>query len=266
MRTHTRSRHVVRPLGAALVLLTAATPTFASMVWFDETGGGGGYATFGNLVSAYHTFLGTPDATIDLNDLAQGTVLGSQYAGTLGVTFTNTSLGRYASYSRIQLEGGAIAEDITGYDGTYMSNGDKVFVKFDNEYSETPFTITFADPVSTVGAFVGMGVQGAVHDLRISLYDAGNTLIGQRVVTSWLWEADAYKQNYESFFAVHADTASIGRIEILNLATADFANALILDNLSFGRGGAVTPEPATMLAMMAGFGVAAVATRRRTRC
>lgn len=221
----------------ALVMQTA----LAGPIWFDETGSGRGYASFRDLAAAYHDFVDEPASVITFNDLREGAVLGDQYVDLHGVRFLNTAVGRYAAHSGIRSEQGSIVEELTGYDGSYMPNGDLVFAKFDNHLTATPFTILFDKPVATVGAFVGMGVEGSVHSLTISIYNQSNQLLDRRVVESWLWDKKSNKQNYESFFGFRAEGAMIGRVEILNNSSTDFANGLLLDNLAVG---ASVPEPA----------------------
>ena len=255
------------PFATAILLLTAvALPCAANVVWFDETGGGRGFSHFNDLAAAYGAFMGPSATTIDFNDLAGGTILSDQYQARYGVAFANTSGGRYGWLSTIHSEDDACVQTLTGYDGSYMPNGDNVVLKFDNNLSSTPFSIRFDSPVATVGAFVGMGVEGPVHALQISAYDASGALVGRRDVQSWLWETDPSMQNYESFFALTADRAVISRVDILNEAQQDFANALIVDNLAFaGRPGShsVLPEPATAAFLTVGtFGILFVGRRR----
>jgi hypothetical protein len=178
----------------------------------------------------------------------------------------NTAIGQLARWSGVRNEGDAFVQPLTGYDGSYMPDGDKVVLKFDNDVSATPFTILFNEPVSSVGAFVGMGVEGPIHTLQISLYDQNNTLIGQRNVQSWLWEKSSAGQNFESFFAVASDQVMISRVEILNNARNDFANGLVMDNLSFADQAPARialPEPATAAFLIAGTGGIILMNRRR---
>jgi len=250
--------HMYRMLAglAVLGLFTAASLCQAGIMWFDETAGGKGYGTFPDLTTAYSAFMALPTSVIDFNDLPSGTPLSNQYADRFGVTFLNTAQGRYSQWSTIHNEDDAFVETLTGYDGSYMPDGDKVVLKFDNNVTGQPFTIQFKNPVDRVGAFFGMGVEGSIHSLSISLFGPDNTLVGQRNFESWLWEKDSSHQNYESFFAVTANQSVISRVEILNNATQDFANALVLDNLAFGHTPAVpqVPEPATAAFLILGIG------------
>lgn len=234
--------------------LVAWNPCLAGMTWFDETNGGSRYANFGALADAYDSFMGTPSHLITFDNLVEWTVLKKQYQDSDGLTFQHGANGKYTPYSGVHPEGGAIVQDVTGYDGSYMPNGNNVYVRFSNDQKGNPLTLLFDSPVSSIGAFVGMGVEGSIHTLDIRAYDESKHLIASRTLESWLWESTSHWQNYESFFGLRADSALISRVEILNNATTDFANALILDNVAFGSGPAV-PEPATAALLAAAFAV-----------
>ena len=210
---------------SSLVLLALGTwtPCPAEFVWFDETAGARGYVGFETLAASYADFMGEPSGVITFDDLDSGAVLSNQYAESFGVTFANTANGRRGFWSGVHPEGGSLVEHLTGYDGSYMPDGDPVFTKLDNHLPDTPLTIFFDEPVAGVGAFVGMGVQGDVHSLSVAVYDEDDKLLGQKTVASWLWEGDSSRQNYESFFALRADEATISRVEILNDSPRDFA-------------------------------------------
>jgi hypothetical protein len=239
--------------GLLLASFGAVRPCAASPLWFDETNGGKGYSTFDDMENAYAVFLGSPKNVISFDTLKEGTVLSNQYASQYGVTFLNTADGKDAWCSGVHQAGGDIVENLTGYDGSYMPRGDNVYVKFDNDLKKTPFTIVFDEGVSSVGAFLGMGVEGNKHTVDIALYDVHGALLDSRVIQSWQWEKCSTGQNHETFFAVAFDKPVIGRVEILNLAQKDYANALIIDNISFNAGGGdVVPEPATAFISMLG--------------
>ncbi len=234
----------------------------SSLKWFDETNGGSGFDTFAELVKAYDSFTGIADQVITFEELTEGSILSDQYAGKYGVTFKNTAGDRH-SYSGVRKEGGSLAENITGYDGSYMLDGSNVYARFDNDDSSAPFTIAFDKPVSTVGAFVGMGKQGSIHELQVLVYDIEGELLGKQTVESWLWDSNKSKQNYESFFAVMMEEAMISRVEILNLATTKFANGLLIDNVAWSSGVGVAPVPEPMTALFSAVGVAYLWTRPR---
>lgn len=235
-----------------------AGPARASMFWFDETQGGSrSVSDFAELAGAYSNFVAGADSVFSFSGHSAGTKLSNQYAAQ-GVTFANTGGGS----SGIRPEGGNIAEHITGYDGTYMPHGDDVYVKFDNNNAASPFTVLFNEPVALVGAFVGMGVQGTIHTLTISVFDSADQLLSQRTLQSWLWESNSSTQNFESFFAFSDSESRISRVEILNDATTNYANALIFDNLAFGMN--PVPEPATWLLLLCGVGAVWRRSSRRS--
>lgn len=47
-------------MGLVLAVVGLATSAGAGLIWFDETGGGNGYAEFGALTEAYENFVGVP--------------------------------------------------------------------------------------------------------------------------------------------------------------------------------------------------------------
>jgi len=246
---------------AMTVIAATAVPCAADMTWFNEKPGGQPYTSFTALTTAYQSFIGQPENLIDFNSVALGTKLSNEYAASHGVTFSNTSGGQYSSYSGIHKEADGNVEHLTGYDGSYMPHGDQVYLKFSNEFETTPFTFSFDTPVATVGAFVAMGKEGSVHSLSIATFDNSGNLLSRRETESWLWDTTTAQQNYESFFGVKSDSANISRVEIRNLATGNFANALVIDNIAFSRSVGSVPEPGT-IALIA-MGVAAGARRRR---
>jgi len=246
MHSHQAIRTIV--VGGWVIVAIAGVSTQAGPIaWFDETGGTGGYSSFEKLSTSYQAFMGNAAGLIDFNGLSGGSLLGDQYADAFGVRFLNTGAGRYASSSGIHTEGDANAEDVTGYDGSYMPSGDPLYLKFDNDLTDSPFTILFDQAVQSVGAFIGMGVQGNVHTWTVSIYGEADELLDRKTVQSWLWEKDSDRQNYESFFAARADGALISRVEILNESKKDFANGLIIDSVAFDGGGRVVPEPAVIV-------------------
>jgi hypothetical protein len=248
MRTSKRTCWLFVPILAGAVLLMSG-PVVADTVWFDGSSGGRQYASFSDLSKAYSSFLDRGNTSVDFGKLAEGTKLGDQFQADYGVSFLNTGGGRYDWASGVRPESGANVEDLTGYDGSYMPNGKMVYLKFDNNTPNTPFTILFDDPVSEVGSFWAVGKEGSVHSLTIAAYDADENLIGKKVVDSWLWDGKADRQNYESFFGLRSDKADISRVEILNNSFTDFSNALTIDGLQFGR---QSPEPMTLVLFSCG--------------
>jgi hypothetical protein len=246
-----------RLLAASSAMLVSWGSAHGAVLWFDETGGGGGYPAFNDLEQAYSTFLGTTGQTITFNDLAEGTLPSNQYTG---VTFSNTAHAPRAGDSGVRPEGGEIVQPLTGYDGAYRPDGDAVFIKFSNNLQGSPLTIDFATPVSSFGAFVGTEAEDNVHTLTVVAYDAAGQSLGMHTVQSWLWESDPAAQNYESFLGVRSAEGLISRITIKNDSQARYANALILDNVTF-TGDSVVPEPASCL-LIAGAGLVLMGARR----
>ncbi len=219
------------------VQITVDPTNQPNMYYFDELNGGAGFDTFNDMATSYQQYVNNADGVITINDLAEGEDLGTQYQASDGVWFSGTAGGKYGSYSGARAEDGAFAETITGYDGSYMPDGDDVYLKFNNDDPSNPFTINFDTPVSSVGAFIGTGVQGQDHTLTVRAYDANDNLITERVVNTQLWETNSSNQNYEGFFAIDADSASISKVEILNSSNVEFANALLIDNITWSDAG-----------------------------
>ncbi len=164
-------------VGPALLLGTLVIPAPGKLVRLDPAPAGRALETFQSLRDADHAFIGQPAAAITFDELSGAAPVRDQYPAA-GVRFRHSAEGRYARLSRVHPEGGPIVEHVTGYDGSYMPHGDHLLVKFDNHLAGTPLTILSDPPVSLVGAFVGMGVQGAVHSLTLTAFDAGGTELG----------------------------------------------------------------------------------------
>lgn len=248
-----------RAVQIALTLAAAATAP-AGIVWFDPTLGGSRSRTFADVAGEYAQFVGSADAVIGLGGLAEGTRLADQFSASDGVRFANTAGGRYDAYSGVRWESGSIVEHLTGYDGSYRPDRDAVYVKFDNNSAASPFTILFDAPVSMAAAFLGMGVEGSVHSVTVSAYDAADALLGAVTLQADLWESVTRYQNYETFFALRSAAANISRIEILNNATTDFANALVFDQLAYSRS---VPEAASFALLSLGAAIWAFGARVR---
>ncbi|MCA9245169.1 MAG: cadherin-like domain-containing protein, partial [Phycisphaerales bacterium] len=204
-------------------------------MWFDDTLAGDHSATFDDLAGSFTDFVGNAEQTLTFSEMGVKEKLGDQYLDSHGVSFENTAGGQYNAYSGANVEGGAIVEDLTGYDGSYDADGDNVYLKFSNNDPDHPFTINFDEPVASVGAMLAVGKEGPVHSVKVTLYDADGVKIGEHIVEPQLWDATTSKQNYESFFGIHLDEARISKVEILNLSQTNFSDALVIDNLSWSH-------------------------------
>ena len=247
--THT-THSLLRAITAVLVGLAVCMACSADLVWFDETGGSTGLERFTDLSASYYDFVGKSSDSIGFDDLTPGTTLSDQYAKSYGVTFLNTAGGSLKELSGAWPEGSKVVGDLEGYDGSYMPDGDTVYVKFGNYSKDDPFTIVFAEPVQTVGAFVSGNHRGGRHTLSLAAYDQDNQLIGTHVVQPWLLTSKRKYDNYESFFAARTDTPQISRVEIMDYSAMNPTNSLVIDNLAFG--GSRIPEPGTLAALMSG--------------
>ena len=245
------TRYTLGVLTVILVGLAAWTPCSADLAWFDETGGGRGFERFTDLANSYHDFLGKPSNTITFNDLEPGTPLSDQYAKAYGVTFLNTASGCLDKLSGAWPEGSKPVRELAGYDGSYMPDGDTVYVKFGASTKDAPFTIVFAEPVDTVGAFISSGNwRNSVNTLTLAAYDQKNRLIGTHSIRSSPLVDMRRSAGNESFFAARADTPQISRVEIVDYSATNLASGLVVDNVAYNV--ARIPEPSTLAALMSG--------------
>ncbi|MFQ5489810.1 MAG: hypothetical protein ACE5GE_03730 [Phycisphaerae bacterium] len=241
-----------------ILVLTAAIIGRADVcsaipVWFDETGGGSPYADMTELAGAYNTFLGPTTSLVTFNNLSVGSVVTDQYAGTDGVSFSNTSGTFRRTNSGIFNEGDRPIGDLTGYDGSLLPDADPILVKFANNDPTAPLTIFFDQPVVSVGAFVGVGGRGRNRTVTVSAFDENGALLSQHTVQTQPWEKRPRRQNFESFFALRSDTANIARVEILNNAKRkNLGSAVMIDNVALRRPSSGLPEPATGLLLSMG--------------
>lgn len=221
----------------------ASVFTDPAVNWFDETGGGKGYADFESLAAAHSAFKNEADNLLDLEDIEVGEKLADQYLGDLGVYFSGADGGADNNLTGIAAEGTNVTEDITGYDGNYQPDGSQVYIRFQNtlDNPDAPFTIHFTQPQRTVAAFLGCGVQGSDHSFTVTAYDGSSQPIDVQQVTAELWEEDPTGQNYETLFAVKSAIPNIRYVSIVNNSMVDFANALLIDSIEFGTSSAITP-------------------------
>ncbi len=119
-------------------------------------------------------------------------------------------------------------ETLDGYDGRL--DGDNVLATHPNHID--PFTILFEEPVSAVGSFAGAGIQGDIETLTIQAFDKeGNTIGSQSVNLKPNQNAD----NREGHWLFTFDENVVSKVTIRNDNSTDFGNALIVDNITWGR-------------------------------
>lgn len=210
---------------------------------FDGSGIGTAYPAFSSLAAAHADFMGTVQDSITFSEFSVGTVINNQYSTSKGVTFSNTGQ-QLASvmYEGYHATSGYILEPLDGYDGSYNLDMDKALAEYPNN-DATPFTITFANPVSTVGSFVGMGKEGTVDTLTVTALDALNNVLAVLSVKTAPWAND---RNREGLWGIRSDSADIAKIVIRNDSSVNYANALIFDTLQWSRQPMQVPEPATV--------------------
>lgn len=211
-----------------------AVQTDPALYWLDETGAGT-FTTFADVQAAYETWLGTPDRTVDFEDLPLGTKVTDQYEP-LGIWFSGTDGGNYNEVTGVQQEGDpAIIENLTGYDGTYQPDGSQVYGRFQNtiENPHAPVTYRFDSVQRRVGGFIACGVQGVDHSFTVTAYDDYGQELGSRVYVAQIWESDPTGQNAETFFGIEAPFPCIRSVSVLNNSLVEFADSLIFDNVAW---------------------------------
>lgn len=105
-----------------------------------------------------------------------------------------------------------------------------MLVKWPNDV--TPLTINFDVPVSSAGSFVGTGSQGDEATLTIQAFDAEGQLL---MTTTSEVDPHADQQNREGFWAIRTGEDNIASVTIRNDNHTDYGNALVVDDLVWGR-------------------------------
>lgn len=232
-------------------LLVAVSPALACPITtFD---GSGSYASFSDLASGYRSFMGTPEDSISFSQMPQGfNPVADAFTGAKGVTFSNEGNSAILLPEGNQVVSGWYQGNLAGYDGSYMPDGSTVYNMINDDCANAPLTITFAKPVSSVGSYIANSA-GAASSLTMSLFDAGNHLLGTVTAQVNPWgDCD----NIEGFWGAKADTPQIAKVTILSQGCYGVAT---MDNLEWSHGDAV-PEPATLSLLV--FGGLALIGRR----
>ncbi|MGB8225659.1 MAG: PEP-CTERM sorting domain-containing protein [Sedimentisphaerales bacterium] len=225
------------------VIILAAGSQASIIDVFDGGGIGTTYTNFSSLAAAHANFMGTVQDSITFSEYQVGTVIDNQYSASKGVTFSNPgqqlACVMYEGYSATS---GYIPEPLDGYDGSYKPDMDKALAEYPNN-DASPFTITFANPVSTVGSFAGMGKEGIIDTLTITAMDASNKVLAVLTVKTAPWTDD---RNREGLWGIRSSFAEIAKITIRNNSCDNYANALIFDTLQWSSQPMSVPEPATI--------------------
>ncbi len=154
---------------------------------------------------------------------------GDEYAQSHGVSFDfgDVQPGLFGVYP----EGDPNSvEQLDGYDGEYRDDGNPVLIKWPNH--ETPLTINFDEPVSTVGSFIGTGIQGEETSLTIEAFDSEGRLL---LTTPTHVDTHQDQENREGFWGIRSDSANIASVKVRNNNSTDFGNALIMDDVVYAR-------------------------------
>jgi hypothetical protein len=132
------------------------------------------------------------------------------------------------------------------YSGVYNTFGKSIS---NNGYAFSELVFTFADAVGGFGFFFG----ASDVDWTLRAYDASNNLVDTLVISP------TKASNAGDFFGI----MGTGIVRATLMGQAD--DHIFFDNLVTGAGGPISavPEPATWAMMIAGFGLAGSAIRRR---
>ncbi|MEZ6115614.1 MAG: GEVED domain-containing protein [Pirellulaceae bacterium] len=182
-------------------------------------------APFAQVARAADTFLPSHQnvRTIDLSEFESlpdnDTLLAAH-----GIAINNRG-----SYSMGQEGDPTSVEQLDGFDGQYLPDGDRVLVKLDNDAGEA-LEIVFDQLVSGVTGFIGTGAEGTIETITVSAFDVDGHLLFSYPATVHLF---ADSDNREGFFGVRTEDnqASIKSIQLRNNNPTPFGNALLLGPL-----------------------------------
>jgi hypothetical protein len=234
-------------LGIAAVSLPAAAGVVNT---FD---GSGSCDTFDSLTASYRSFMGTPQDKIDFGELTLGGgPIADFYSATKGVTFSNEGTVIILPEGN-QVVSGWYQGSLAGYGGAGMpANGVPVYNKIYDDDPNSPLTIDFAAPVSSLGGYIANSAGGP-SGLTITAFDTLGNQLGTMVTRVDNWgNAD----NSEGWWGIKTDSPEISRITILSTGNYGVAT---LGGLEFSQGQAgqpPIPEPATAcLILLGGLGL-----------
>ncbi|MEM7313932.1 MAG: hypothetical protein AAF497_12345, partial [Planctomycetota bacterium] len=171
------------------------------------------------------TYLVGDVGTIDFTGLS-GELTADTFVDSHGVTLGNLS-GRFQGVFR---EGVSPVEHVDGYDGSYNEDGDELFLIANNHLE--PLTISFDNPVSSVGSFLLTGDEGTVEELQIQAFDGEGNLVGESTARVSLFDDS---DGREGFFGISVPESVISTVSIQNLNQENFGNVLGIDNLQWSR-------------------------------
>lgn len=227
----------------AIALLSIAAVSLSAGAGIVTTFDGSGvYDTFDSLTASYRSFMGAPQDKIDFSELPLGGVtVADFYASTKGVTFSNEGTAMILTEGGQNI-GGWYQGSLAGYGGPGMpANGAAVYNKIYDDDPNSPLTISFASPMTSLGGYIANSAGGP-SNLTITAFDAYGNQVGSVVTQVNNWgNAD----NTEGWWGIKTDSPAISRVTILSAGNYGVAS---LGNLEFGQGqpGGAIPEPATL--------------------
>ena len=173
-------------------------------------------------------FSGLESDSIGFDD-ATGLIPSDHYKASHGVTLENMKgIG-------VAREGDPHSvETLDGYDG--RRDRDDVLATHPNHID--PFTVLFDEPVASVGSFVGTGIQGDIETLTVEAFDVEGNKVGAQSVNV---TPNDDPDNREGHWLFAFDENVVSKVTIRNDNPTDFGNALIVDDITWGRIPVATP-------------------------
>jgi len=229
---------------AGMMLALSGTAQATIVSTFDSSAG---YATIGDLQTAYSAFMGTTDDAITFEEFTPGSTspVGDFYLASKGVRFSNEG-----EIAILQANGPAYGSWIQGYvDG--KPTGNMVYDKVYNDNPATALTIVYFDhPVKEIGSFIADSLP-AQNTLTVKLYDSANHLLATVNPQVNVW---TNTDNTEGYWGAKSDTADIAYVTFVSPST--YYAVTTLDDIAW-----VVPEPATVCLL--GLGSLSLIRRKR---
>jgi hypothetical protein len=233
------------------MLLVLSSTSKAAIITFD---GSAGYASIGDLQTAYSAFMGTIDDVITFEEFSpagSAYPVGDFYLASKGVRFS----GEGDNVRIMPANGGAVSGWQQGYvDG--KPNDNMVYNKIYNSNPLAALTVVMFDkPVMEIGSFIADSWP-TQHTLTVELYDSAGNLLATVNPQVNVWTNG---DNTEGYWGVKSDIADIAKIKFVS--PSQNYGVTTLDDIGWAVSESVIPEPATMC--MLGFGALSLIRRKK---